>query len=85
MTNHIHLRVTPQSRDSISAAPQALDPATVKEIRACLQTGMPLGNDRFRGEIGRARGVKVGYASRGRPRQAKAEPIAPDGQHSLAL
>jgi len=40
----------------------------IDEIRACLQTGTPLGNDRFRGDIERALKVKVGQASRGRPR-----------------
>ncbi len=37
-------------------------------IRACLQTGTPLGNDRFRGDLERALKVKVGQASRGHPR-----------------
>ncbi len=38
-------------------------------IRACLQTGTPLGNDRFREEIEQALKVKVGHSCRGRPRK----------------
>jgi len=64
---------------------QALDPATVKEIRACLQTGTPLGNDRFRDEIERALGVKVGYASRGRPRKVRDEMGPLGGQMPLGI
>jgi len=64
---------------------QALDPATVREIRACLQTGTPLGNDRFRDEIERALGVKVGYASRGRPKKVRDESGPPDGQMPLGI
>jgi putative transposase len=61
-----------------------MEPATLKEIRACLQTGTPLGNDRFREQIERALGVKVGYAARGRPKKVKDEPL-PDDQLSLDL
>ena len=64
---------------------QALDPTTVQEIRACLQTGTPLGNDRFRDEIERALGVKVGYASRGRPKKVSDEKGLPEGQMPLGI
>jgi putative transposase len=42
----------------------------VPEIRACLQTGTPFGNDRFRDEIEAALGAKVGQSRRGRPARA---------------
>lgn len=38
-------------------------------LRACLKTGTPFGNDRFRAQIEQALGVKVGYNSRGRPKK----------------
>ncbi len=41
----------------------------VEALRASLQTGTPLGNDKFRLEIESALGVKVGYAARGRPKK----------------
>jgi putative transposase len=41
----------------------------MEDIRACLQTGTPLGNDRFRTEIERTLQVKVGQATRGRPKK----------------
>lgn len=37
-------------------------------FRAALQTGTPLGNDRFRSEIESQLGRKVGFSRRGRPR-----------------
>ena len=45
-----------------------LDPALLQDVRSCLQTGTPLGNDRFRLQIEQALGVKVGYSRRGRPK-----------------
>ncbi len=51
-----------------------IDPTMLRNVRACLQTGTPLGNDRFRLQIEQALGVKVGYSTRGRP---KVLPIAP--------
>lgn len=45
------------------------NPDQLKKFRACLQTGTPLGNDRFRDEIERTLGCKVGKSSRGRPRK----------------
>lgn len=40
-------------------------------LRNALQTGTPLGNDKFKGEIESALNLKVGYARRGRPQKAK--------------
>jgi len=51
-----------------------LDAEAIGDVRACLQTGTPLGNDRFRAQIEQALGVKVGYSRRGRPRKLAAEP-----------
>ena len=39
-----------------------------ERFRAALQTGTPLGNDKFKGEIEAALGMRVGYARRGRPK-----------------
>jgi len=50
-----------------------IDPDSLRTLRACLQTGTPLGNDRFREQIEQALGVKVGYSSRGRPQKPAAE------------
>jgi putative transposase len=47
-----------------------LDPDTLSDVRRCLQTGTPLGDDRFRARIEAVLKVKVGYSSRGRPRKA---------------
>jgi putative transposase len=44
-------------------------PEAVDALRATLQTGTPLGNDKFRREIEAALGVKVGHCVRGRPRK----------------
>ncbi len=40
----------------------------VVEIQACLQTGTPFGNDRFREQIEQVLKVKVGQSRRGRPK-----------------
>ena len=48
-----------------------LDPEQVHDIRATVQTGTPLGNERFKQEIENALHCKVGQARRGRPRQKK--------------
>jgi putative transposase len=45
-----------------------VDDRQLGAIRSALQTGTPLGNDRFRARIERALHVKVGYDRRGRPR-----------------
>jgi len=46
-----------------------VDPNLIEQLQACLQTGMPFGNDRFRRQIEQTLGRKVGYARRGRPRR----------------
>ncbi len=51
-----------------------IDPDMLSDVRACLQTGTPLGNDRFRLQIEQALDVKVGYSTRGRP---KSPPVVP--------
>ena len=45
----------------------SLEPEQVHDIRATVQTGTPLGNDRFREQIEQALGCKVGQARRGKP------------------
>jgi putative transposase len=51
-----------------------IGPEMLGDVRACLQSGTPLGNDRFRLQIEQALGVKVGYSTRGRP---KSPPVVP--------
>ena len=46
---------------------QALDPALVHDVRATVQTGTPLGNDRFREQIEQTLLCSVGHPRRGRP------------------
>lgn len=46
---------------------EALEEKQIKDIRASVQTGTPLGNDRFKAEVERLLDVKVGQARRGRP------------------
>lgn len=48
--------------------PAALNTHLLRDLRACLQTGTPLGNDRFRAQIEQALGTRVGYNRRGRPK-----------------
>ena len=48
---------------------EQVDEKLVEELRACVQTGTPFGNDRFREQIERTLGRKVGYSRRGRPRR----------------
>jgi len=45
----------------------------VEDIRTCLQSGTPLGNERFRAEVERMLKVKVGHATRGRPKKKERE------------
>ncbi len=47
-----------------------LEPEQVHDIRTTVQTGTPLGNDRFREQIEQTLGCKVGQARRGRPVRA---------------
>ena len=49
------------------------------DLRNCVQTGTPLGNDRFRDQIEATLKVKVGYSSRGRP--ATREPVDDKNTH----
>ena len=51
-----------------------LDPDTLRDLRSCLQTGTPLGDNRFRARIEQAPGVKVGYSVRGRPKKPTIAP-----------
>lgn len=48
---------------------QSLEPEQVHYIRAAVQTGTPLGNDRFREQIENQLKRKVGHARRGRPKK----------------
>ncbi len=48
-----------------------LAPDVVSEVRAFLQTGTPLGAERFRDEVERALKIKVGQSRRGRPERRK--------------
>ena len=45
----------------------SVEPDLIDSFRSTLQTGTPLGNDRFREQIEEALGRKVGQARRGRP------------------
>jgi putative transposase len=62
-----------------------LDPDALCEVRSCLQTGTPLGNDRFRDQIEKALGVRVGYSRRGRPKKPVEDRAADDDQRNLTL
>lgn len=46
-----------------------LDKTVLMDIRACMQTGTPLGNDTFREKIESKLKIKVGYSVRGRPKK----------------
>jgi len=48
---------------------QSLSSEHVMEVRSCVQTGTPLGNELFRDEVERTLQRKVGQAVRGRPRK----------------
>jgi len=58
-----------------------LDRNIVAQVRECLQTGTPLGNDRFRAQIEQALGRPVGYSRRGRPKK----PIEEDGTENRGV
>jgi hypothetical protein len=55
-----------------------LDQNTITQLRQCLQTGTPLGNDRFRAQIEQALGRAVGFSRRGRPKN----PVEEDSTES---
>lgn len=65
-----------------------IDPALQQQMRGCLQTGTPLGNERFRGEVERTLGRRVGFIARGRPRRPVEKGddtgATADGQLSIA-
>jgi putative transposase len=48
---------------------QVLDTLLINDLRSAVQTGTPLGNNRFKEEVEQLLGVKVGYAKRGRPKK----------------
>ncbi len=50
---------------------EVLDGKLINEIRASVQTGTPLGTDRFKAEVEQLLGVKVGQARRGRPNKSE--------------
>ncbi len=64
---------TPAARQSAyrELSRAALDPDRVDEIRAAVQTGTPLGNDRFRQWLEQELGCRVGQARRGRPAEIR--------------
>ena len=47
------------------------DPDELAPLRRALQTGTPLGNEKFKAEIEAILDIKVGFARRGRPRKNK--------------
>jgi putative transposase len=66
---YLSLGATPLARQSAYGVlfRQALDPALVRDMRATVQTGTPLGNDRFRRQIEQTLQRSVGQPRRGRP------------------
>jgi putative transposase len=50
-----------------------LDQNSIKRMRECLQTGTPLGNDRFHVQIEQVLGRSVGFSKRGRPKKPAEE------------
>lgn len=51
----------------------ALDTEQVHQIQAAVQTGTPLGNERFKEQIERTLKRRIGHAKRGRPRNQSAQ------------
>jgi REP-associated tyrosine transposase len=83
LTPHVEYLALGPSDETRQAAYRALferqlDPAMLKQTRACLQTGTPLGNDRFREQIELVLGRSVGFARRGRPRRRNEDDGARD-------
>ena len=70
-TSYIDLGTTPEKREAVyrSLFESHLDTGTLNKIRASWQSGVPYGNDRFRGEMERALGVRFGQDKRGRPKK----------------
>lgn len=52
----------------------------LRRLRDCLQTGTPLGNDRFRDQIEQALNVRVGHSTRDRPKKPPTEKASDEGQ-----
>ena len=48
-----------------------LNDQLINDIRATVQTGTPLGNDRFKAKVEQLLGVKVGQPRRGRPKKRR--------------
>jgi len=46
-----------------------LEPSIINDLRSAVQTGTPLGNDRFKKEVEQVLGVKIGYAKRGKAKE----------------
>lgn len=63
---------------SLFGAPLGQD--LVRDLRACLRTGTPLGHDRFRAQVEQALGVRVGYSTRGRPKKPPEEAASGNDQ-----
>lgn len=84
---YLALGATPEARREAYRAIFAthLDPDLVRDLRACLQTGTPLGNDRFRAQIEQALGVKVGHSTRGRPRKPPEDSPSREEQIEMKL
>jgi putative transposase len=51
-----------------------LEDPIVTQLRGCVQTGTPFGNDRFRAQVEQTLGCKVGFSRRGRPRRPAKPP-----------
>ncbi len=49
---------------------QVLDPSLIDELRSAVQTGTPLGNNKFKEDVEQLLGIKTGYAKRGRPKKS---------------
>ena len=49
---------------------QVLDASLIDDLRSAVQTGTPLGNNKFKGDVEKLLGVKIGYAKRGRPKKS---------------
>jgi putative transposase len=48
---------------------QVLNTSLIDDLRAAVQTGTPLGNNKFKEEVEQLLGVKTGYLRRGRPKE----------------
>ncbi|MGF1613824.1 MAG: transposase [Gammaproteobacteria bacterium] len=62
-----------------------LDADLLRNVRTCLQTGTPLGNDRFGAQLEQALGIRVGYSTRGRLKKPPGGPGSDDDQLVIDL